>query len=532
MTEPDEDLVEVWGTGPADVFAVGSKGSILHFDGREWRRQFSAPGGVSSIWGSGSNDVYAGGWSSELLHYDGARWSSTGIDLQSDADIWGTAADDVYVVDYETIHHFDGQDWSVETRDEAPFLGIGGSNGDVIAFSTDAVFRRFEDDWAKVSLPKARQPTCPRAVWSQGDAAVVVGERGTTLHRDRKGWRRIANAFDTDLGALWGSGPGDVFALGPHNSIYHFDGRRWSRMVVPRDGYPSALFGFAADKVFAVGEQILTYDGTVWSATPNPPGVTDLWALWGSSRDDVWAVGASGAIVHYDGKNWVRKHPPESAIQQSAPPPPASAASIDSTPLCAPRDVTHDADYVRGNATNIIVEVLYENHPVARTTREVDPPLVTCGPGQVSLSEAGRHSLPVARRDSDGFLELGDAVLIRPDGAYELRQPMGGRPIHYDSFKKETFSYCGKSIDQERQPVSLPFDVGEVAIRSVEMICDDTGVNEVRVRDGSNWVELTSTLNVELFEYDTDNDQSKELYVISTQECGGWLRIMRIRRAN
>ena len=36
---------------------------------------------------------------------------------------------------------------------------------------------------------------------------------------------------------------------------------------------------------------------------PSPQG-NDLLATWGSSAQDVWAVGGSGTIVHYDGSKW------------------------------------------------------------------------------------------------------------------------------------------------------------------------------------------------------------------------------------
>ena len=32
-----ETLYGVWGSGPKDVFAVGSNGTILHYDGRAWK---------------------------------------------------------------------------------------------------------------------------------------------------------------------------------------------------------------------------------------------------------------------------------------------------------------------------------------------------------------------------------------------------------------------------------------------------------------------------------------------------------------
>src|SRR5262249_27816784 len=45
-------------------------------------------------------------------------------------------------------------------------------------------------------------------------------------------------------------------------------------------------------------------DGAPLSPLPSLDPKLDLKALWGTSATDVWAVGANGAIVHYDGKTW------------------------------------------------------------------------------------------------------------------------------------------------------------------------------------------------------------------------------------
>ena len=45
-------------------------------------------------------------------------------------------------------------------------------------------------------------------------------------------------------------------------------------------------------------------DGWCWS-TPTPQG-NPLYSIWGSSASDVWAVGESGSIVHWDGTVWTQ----------------------------------------------------------------------------------------------------------------------------------------------------------------------------------------------------------------------------------
>lgn len=88
-------------------------------------------------------------------------------------------------------------------------------------------------------------------------------------------------------------------------------------LVVERDGKAlelttvnaSALTALwpstAASPVFAVGAKgtIVRFDGTAWTAQVS--GTTQkLNGVWGSAPADVWAVGAGGTILHYDGAAW------------------------------------------------------------------------------------------------------------------------------------------------------------------------------------------------------------------------------------
>ncbi|UCF94424.1 MAG: DUF4214 domain-containing protein, partial [Desulfobacterales bacterium] len=65
------------------------------------------------------------------------------------------------------------------------------------------------------------------------------------------------------------------------------------------------VWGSAANDVFAVGNSrtILHYDGNSWKAMDSA-SANDLRGVWGSSAGDVFAVGNSGTILHYDGSAW------------------------------------------------------------------------------------------------------------------------------------------------------------------------------------------------------------------------------------
>ena len=64
----------MWGSGADDVWAVGVGGTVIHFDGDDWRSVAVTPTPVVpfvAVVGSGPNDVWAVGDFGIIVHYDG-----------------------------------------------------------------------------------------------------------------------------------------------------------------------------------------------------------------------------------------------------------------------------------------------------------------------------------------------------------------------------------------------------------------------------------------------------------------------------
>ncbi|GAI93072.1 unnamed protein product, partial [marine sediment metagenome] len=65
-----ENLYGVWGTSSLDVYAVGDKGTLLHYDGNAWSQVESSTGNsLEGIWGSQPFDIYAVGSKGAIVHY-------------------------------------------------------------------------------------------------------------------------------------------------------------------------------------------------------------------------------------------------------------------------------------------------------------------------------------------------------------------------------------------------------------------------------------------------------------------------------
>jgi hypothetical protein len=107
-----------WDSGPNDVWAVGAPGTtdnfvvgtgyvkgpvsnMIHWDGQVWSAAANVTGtptSLSAIWGSGPDDIWAVG-SGTIMHWNGQSWSvvvngTMGV-LEG---IWGSGPDDVWAV--------------------------------------------------------------------------------------------------------------------------------------------------------------------------------------------------------------------------------------------------------------------------------------------------------------------------------------------------------------------------------------------------------------------------------------------------
>ena len=135
--ETDPDLTGVWGTSPNDVFAVGDEGAILYYNGNQWTFMYSGTKVLlEGIWGTSHNDVFAVGDEGTILHYNGSTWSQVNIGESWLSGVWGSSSSDVFAVgQWGTILHYNGSTWSSMTSGTTAWLwDVWGSSGqDVFA---------------------------------------------------------------------------------------------------------------------------------------------------------------------------------------------------------------------------------------------------------------------------------------------------------------------------------------------------------------------------------------------------------------
>ena len=59
------------------------------------------------------------------------------------------------------------------------------------------------------------------------DDVSAVGERGTILHRDGRGWKRVASGTKLALYAIWVRNAGEIWIGGEGGTIVQGDGHGW-----------------------------------------------------------------------------------------------------------------------------------------------------------------------------------------------------------------------------------------------------------------------------------------------------------------
>jgi photosystem II stability/assembly factor-like uncharacterized protein len=65
-----QPILAIWGNSGSNVFAVGSEGTILHYDGTTWSTMTSgSTADLRGVWGSSGSDLFAVGTSGTVLHY-------------------------------------------------------------------------------------------------------------------------------------------------------------------------------------------------------------------------------------------------------------------------------------------------------------------------------------------------------------------------------------------------------------------------------------------------------------------------------
>jgi hypothetical protein len=192
----------------------------------------------------------------------------------------------------------------------ATLQGVYASGQGVYAVGTDghAFVGGANDPWVPMDPPVGGVNLAD--LWGQGadDSLVlqVPGAEGLISTYTASGWT-VEDLGTANHEAIGGSGPGALFAVG-FGGVFYNGGGAWTFETLPGNVRLNDVYAVGGS-AFAVGEAgvILRREETTsaWVAMESPT-LADLNAVAGSSLTDVWAVGADGVALRYDGTAWTQ----------------------------------------------------------------------------------------------------------------------------------------------------------------------------------------------------------------------------------
>ena len=307
-------LTSVWGSGKNDVWATGSGGTVIHWDGVEWTPTI-VPSETTlpirdtfrALWGSGPNDVWIASATDMIYHSDGfkngtANWELTPSATDSDFDrralftAWGTSPDDVRFGGGSSSY-FDSEIMeAVYTNQVVRKPSAAG-----IEWTRAKGLATVYGLWG----PSANE------LWLIGDNRPYGPQIAMTLHGTRKDdgdvvWTQVDSRATVILRGIWGSSASDVWTVGGNGTIRHFgpNASAWAIVDAPTRANLNAVWGSGPNDIWVVGDYgtILHWDGKTWTesdaAFPARKAKPHLYGIWGSGPNDVWIVGNDIALHH------------------------------------------------------------------------------------------------------------------------------------------------------------------------------------------------------------------------------------------
>ena len=282
------NLFSLWGADEKAIWAVGSGGAVLHYDGTAWRReQTPTEVQLTSVWGTSPKDVWAVGYEGVVVHYDGTAWSAVPIADESFVD----DVPDGGLPTGDAGQNWRRNLWGVWARgvdDETTDLYAVGDRGTILYWSGK------DKLWTKVRTDVEEKLS---AVWGTSTRIFAAGDFGTVLVGSAtEGFQPQQTFVNKALRAVWGRGANDVFAVGLAGTILHFNGTKWSAAPTGEGGAPPqvlrGIWGPPGQNV----TYIVGWDGILMRMVGRPPQVTfDLFNCVSANRlEGIWGTMVPG----------------------------------------------------------------------------------------------------------------------------------------------------------------------------------------------------------------------------------------------
>jgi IPT/TIG domain len=259
------------------IIPVGARGQ----GGYEWSIVTPAPTTywMFSFCDVAPDDIWAGGDNGTFLHNTGFGWSV--VTSPGTNSVRGISA------------QYQDNIWAV------------GAKGMILRYSGEGV------GWNPAASPAGSEELLDDvSILASGGTGWAVSQQGNIYYCNGSSWSFSA-ATPSPLYGVAALSSSDAWAVGGNGTLinlYHYNGS-WSQYATTVTGTMLDIYAVAPDNIWACGTDsighavLFHYDGSGWTSHV-VEGCSLLWSIDARAADDIWAAGAGGKMIHYDGATW------------------------------------------------------------------------------------------------------------------------------------------------------------------------------------------------------------------------------------
>jgi hypothetical protein len=285
-------LGAVWGSDATHVWAGGSGGTAVFFNGTTWQvRSTGTTNGLASIHGTGPSNAFAVTYN-EVLHWDGNAWKRELFGPSTMNCVWALDATSALVgyfdqnIFSQTVKVVLGkyENGAITELGSRQVLGlytservcqIGELGGGKYAIAERDAFNTYEGSvsvWDGTALTQKVKFAYPRLYAADGSHVFLLATQNVSLWDGAADFQLLTTGYAGELVWLTGNSPSRVFALGNANppgkpsektsSALYYDGLGWVSEAVPRpvsSDTMNAIYAVPTGEVFAVGDGGLVF---------------------------------------------------------------------------------------------------------------------------------------------------------------------------------------------------------------------------------------------------------------------------------